>query len=49
MRRAGITTVGEFHYFHHSQQRHNATDTADTYDLDRVILRAAKDAHIRYS
>jgi formimidoylglutamate deiminase len=38
---AGITTVGEFHYFHHSSP--GATDFA----LDRIVLRAAGEAGIR--
>ena len=37
---AGITTVGEFHYFHHSR---NAKDFA----LDEVVLHAAVEAGIR--
>lgn len=40
MRRAGITTVGEFHYLHHNR------DTAD-YALDAHVLRAASAAGIR--
>lgn len=36
---AGITTVGEFHYLHH-QQPHD-------FALDKVMVRAAKDAGIR--
>lgn len=34
----GITTVGEFHYFHHDQL---------PYQFDEVILQAAYDANIR--
>jgi formiminoglutamate deiminase len=41
MRAAGITTVGEFHYFHH--QRAGARD----YGLDARVLRAAAAAGIR--
>ncbi len=40
MRDAGITTVGEFHYFHH------ATTERD-YDLDMILLEAAAEARIR--
>ena len=40
MRAAGITTVGEFHYFHHSQ---GAADFA----FDRLVLKAASAANIR--
>lgn len=40
MLRSGITTVGEFHYFHHSS---GTTDWA----FDRLILRAAREAGIR--
>lgn len=35
---AGITTVGEFHYVHHDENR---------FALDSVLLDAARDAHIR--
>lgn len=38
---SGITTVGEFHYIHHS----NGGD--ENFALDEAILRAAKDAGIR--
>jgi formimidoylglutamate deiminase len=37
---AGITTVGEFHYLHHSPQGRD-------HAFDEVVLRAAKDAGIR--
>ncbi|NOT02493.1 MAG: formimidoylglutamate deiminase [Phycisphaerales bacterium] len=40
MLRAGITTVGEFHYLHHS-----AND--DSYQLDDVVLSAAAQVGIR--
>ena len=40
MRRAGITTVGEFHYLHHSPE---GADHA----FDEIVLRAARDAGIR--
>lgn len=36
---AGITTVGEFHYVHHSDEK--------KFDLDYAILDAARDAQIR--
>lgn len=39
MRQGGITTVGEFHYFHH----HEANDFA----MDRAVLEAAGEAGIR--
>ena len=39
MRRAGITTVGEFHYLHHAK--------ADDYALDPIVLDAAAEAGIR--
>ena len=39
MLRAGITTVGEFHYVHHEQR--------EDFAFDRVVLRAASDARIR--
>lgn len=40
MLRAGITTVGEFHYLHHSPDAHD-------YAFDELVLRAARDAGIR--
>jgi len=40
MLRAGITTVGEFHYLHHDR-------TGGGYAFDEVVLRAAADAGIR--
>ncbi len=40
MLRAGITTVGEFHYFHHSADRLD-------YALDDVLIGAAREAGIR--
>ncbi|MEE8459744.1 MAG: formimidoylglutamate deiminase [Phycisphaerales bacterium] len=40
MLRAGITTVGEFHYLHHDQG-------GSGYAFDEVVLRAAADAGIR--
>jgi formimidoylglutamate deiminase len=40
MRRAGTTTVGEFHYLHHSA-------TGIDWSLDPRILKAARDAGIR--
>jgi formimidoylglutamate deiminase len=41
MRAAGITTVGEFHYFHHSGPE------AWDYTFDERVLRAATEAGIR--
>jgi formimidoylglutamate deiminase len=43
MRAAGITTVGEFHYFHHERGEHKSGD----YGLDARLLRAAAAAGIR--
>jgi formimidoylglutamate deiminase len=43
MRRAGVTTVGEFHYFHH---RETGPDAAD-YAFDELVLAAAAEAGIR--
>jgi formimidoylglutamate deiminase len=40
MRRAGITCVGEFHYFHHGPG-------LDGWELDERVLRAAAEAGIR--
>jgi len=43
MRAAGVTTVGEFHYFHH---REAGPDAAD-YEFDSLVLQAAAEAGIR--
>lgn len=40
---AGITSLGEFHYLHHE----NPLDKSKQFNFDRVILKAAADAHIR--
>ncbi|HYR27733.1 MAG TPA: formimidoylglutamate deiminase [Thermoanaerobaculia bacterium] len=40
MRDAGITSVGEFHYLHHSP-------AGSDYAFDELVLRAARDAGIR--
>jgi formimidoylglutamate deiminase len=37
---SGITTVGEFHYFHH-------LDGSHAYELDRAVVEAAREAGIR--
>ncbi len=37
---AGVTTVGEFHYFHHDA-------SCDGYGFDEIVLRAAADAGVR--
>eukprot|EP00392_Amoebophrya_sp_AT5.2_P017335 g17675.t1 len=56
MRESGVTTVGEFHYFHHAATRARAgaigsnakeQEPAPDYQYDVVILRAAKRAGIR--
>ncbi len=39
MRQAGITTVGEFHYFHH--------DKENDFAMDRAVLEAASEVGIR--
>lgn len=39
MRQAGITTVGEFHYFHH--------DKENDFAMDRAVLGAAEEVGIR--
>ncbi|KAG6953326.1 hypothetical protein JG688_00012879 [Phytophthora aleatoria] len=45
MRDAGITSVGEFHYFHHGQPGEGKTGHKFAYD--ETVLRAAKDVGIR--
>ena len=39
MRQSGITTVGEFHYFHH--------ETETDFSMDRAVLEAANEVGIR--
>lgn len=46
MLRAGITSVGEFHYVHHQK---NGKSYADPNELTRQVLRAARDVGIRIS
>lgn len=43
MRSAGITSVGEFHYFHHLEEKPDAAD----YAFDELVLTAAAEAGIR--
>jgi formiminoglutamate deiminase len=43
MRAAGITAVGEFHYFHHREESPGAAD----YAFDELVLAAAAEAGIR--
>lgn len=43
MRSAGITAVGEFHYFHNREESPDAAD----YTFDAIVLRAAARAGIR--
>ena len=43
MRAAGVTTVGEFHYFHHRQESRDAAD----YEFDALVLEAAAEAGLR--
>ncbi|KAL4144713.1 hypothetical protein PRNP1_013839 [Phytophthora ramorum] len=45
MRDAGITSVGEFHYFHHGRPGEGKNGHAFAYD--ETVLRAAKDVGIR--
>jgi formimidoylglutamate deiminase len=46
MRAAGITAVGEFHYFHHRDFHHRGP-ASDDYAFDDVVLAAAAEAGIR--
>jgi len=43
MRTAGVTTVGEFHYFHHDKPDAGSPQ----YAYDQAVLRAARDAGLR--
>ncbi|HWM94866.1 MAG TPA: formimidoylglutamate deiminase [Thermoanaerobaculia bacterium] len=45
MRAAGITCVGEFHYFHHGPELHGSE--LDAWAFDKRVLRAAAEAGIR--
>ncbi|RLN58599.1 hypothetical protein BBJ28_00009102 [Nothophytophthora sp. Chile5] len=45
MRDAGITSVGEFHYFHHG--RPGEGKDGEQFAYDETVLRAAKDVGIR--
>ena len=42
---SGITSLGEFHYLHHEYPL--SDDKSKPYNFDKVILKAAQDAHIR--
>ena len=42
---SGITSLGEFHYLHHEFPLNSAE--SKPYNFDKVILKAARDAHIR--
>lgn len=42
MASAGITTVGEFHYFHHA-----SSDGPEDFALDEVVIEAARAANVR--
>ncbi|MBW8875380.1 MAG: formimidoylglutamate deiminase [Acidobacteria bacterium] len=43
MRAAGVTAVGEFHYFHHREESPDAAD----YEFDELVLAAAAEAGLR--
>ncbi|CAD7941922.1 unnamed protein product [Amoebophrya sp. A120] len=54
MRDAGVTSVGEFHYFHHGREKLQAAASSTSsknstwaYRYDDLILQAAKEAGIR--
>ena len=42
---SGITSIGEFHYLHHEYPLDS--QQSKPYNFDKIILKAAKDAHIR--
>jgi formimidoylglutamate deiminase len=46
MRDAGITSVGEFHYFHHARAGETDADKQQ-FAYDQTVLRAARDVGIR--
>ena len=45
MRASGITTVAEFHYFHHGKD--GADSEGGRFQFDDIVLQAAKDAGVR--
>merc|ERR1740130_2065044 len=45
MAASGITTCGEFHYFHHNRSHHS--DAAENYAFDEAVVQAARDANVR--
>ena len=45
MRDAGITTVGEFHYFHHGVDVES--DPSERFKYDHLVLEAARESGIR--
>lgn len=47
MRDAGITSVGEFHYFHHGRPEEAADGVSSRFAYDEQILKAASDVGIR--
>jgi len=44
MANAGITTVGEFHYFRHGP---NTANNSNNYEYDRLVVEAAREANVR--
>ncbi|KAF1334871.1 Formiminoglutamate deiminase, partial [Globisporangium splendens] len=44
---AGITSVGEFHYFHHGRPEEAENGASSRFAYDEQILKAAKDVGIR--
>lgn len=47
MRDAGITSVGEFHYFHHARDGEAESAAKQQFAYDETVLRAARDVGIR--
>ena len=46
MAAAGITTVGEFHYFRHLKDPTFDVDIED-YEMDQIVIEAAREANVR--
>jgi formimidoylglutamate deiminase len=46
LRRAGVTSLGEFHYFHHGKEKDDFADFAD-FAYDEIVLDAAAEAGLR--
>jgi hypothetical protein len=46
MAAAGITTCGEFHYFHHAASG-SGSGSGENFELDLAVIEAAREANLR--